>query len=237
MIYTIYKATNLVNGKVYIGFDSNWPNRIKEHKKDHKRKDKQCRFYSAIKKYGFDNFSWDVLYQSKDQCYTLTEMENYFISEYRSYIGFDDCNGYNMTLGGGGTIGKSHTQEWKENHSLIMTGRKFTTEHKQNISSSLKGRTFSDETKQKIKIANSGINNWQTKKLGSLHPKSKKYIGISPNNEIIIIHGMRDFCRKNNLNQGVAIQSVKKSSTHKGWKFYNYDETLLIKLTEELYEN
>jgi len=33
------------------------------------------------------------------------EMEPYFINEYRTYKGFIDCKGYNMTLGGEGTPG------------------------------------------------------------------------------------------------------------------------------------
>jgi len=30
-IYSIYKATNKITGKIYIGFDSNWPKRKKRH--------------------------------------------------------------------------------------------------------------------------------------------------------------------------------------------------------------
>ncbi len=112
-IYSIYKVTNLVNGKIYIGYDSDWPTRMSQHCGAYKRSD--YAFYAAIRKYGWDNFCWECVYQSKDEHHTKNVMESYFIEHYRSYVGFDDCNGYNMTLGGDGTSGYKHSSEQKEN--------------------------------------------------------------------------------------------------------------------------
>ena len=182
-IYTIYKITNNLNDKSYIGFDSNYPNRIRDHKKGYlKITDKTCVFYKALKKYGWDNFSCSIVYQSKDKTHTLKIMENYFICEYRTYVGFNDCNGYNLTLGGEGTIGFIHSEDWKKNHSNMMRGRKFTKEHKTNISLALKGKPKSKEHTEKSRISNSGKNNWQIRrKEFAPHPRAKKYIGVSPN--------------------------------------------------------
>jgi group I intron endonuclease len=112
-IYSIYKVTNLVNGKIYIGYDSNWPTRISQHFGTYKKA--KYIFYKAIMKYGWDNFSWECIYQSKDEHHTKNMMESFFIEQYRSYVGFDDCKGYNMTLGGDGTSGYKYTEEQKEN--------------------------------------------------------------------------------------------------------------------------
>ena len=111
-IYSIYKATNKNNNKVYIGFDENWPKRKEDHyyQSNHRTR----RFYSAIKHYGWDAFEWEVLYQSTDGEHCLKVMENYFITEYRSFIGFPDCNGYNMTLGGDGPLGHKHTKQQRK---------------------------------------------------------------------------------------------------------------------------
>jgi group I intron endonuclease len=76
-IYTIYKSTNKNNQKSYIGFDSNWPKRKNKHKQLFSKKN--TKFYSAIKKYGWDSFEWTILYQSKDKNHTLNEMENFFM--------------------------------------------------------------------------------------------------------------------------------------------------------------
>jgi group I intron endonuclease len=99
-IYTIYKSTNKINNKCYIGFDSSWPTRRYGHKSRAKNKNTTYKLYNAIKKYGWDNFEWSVIYQSKDYEHTYKTMESYFIEQYDSYN-----NGYNMTKGGDGVTG------------------------------------------------------------------------------------------------------------------------------------
>jgi group I intron endonuclease len=131
-IYSIYKATNKVNGKVYIGFDSNWPHRKNSHKCYHKTGD--TKFYRAIKKYGWQNFEWQLLYQSKDKIYTKDFMENYFIEQYDSFK-----NGYNSTLGGDGTFGIIRKkQKVPYNHNGWL-GKKHTEETKKLMSQNMKG--------------------------------------------------------------------------------------------------
>lgn len=125
--YTIYKATNTINNKVYIGFTAHWPERINRHNYDRQYKNKP--FYNAIEKYGWDAFEWEAIYQSRDFEHTLSIMEPFFIKEYRSYVGFEDCNGYNMTLGGEGTKGWKRSTELIASHRLQLTGRKQTAEH------------------------------------------------------------------------------------------------------------
>ena len=56
----IYKITNMVNDKVYIGQSQDIYNRWKEHK--YARNKRYCfALYSAFKKYGFDNFSFEII--------------------------------------------------------------------------------------------------------------------------------------------------------------------------------
>lgn len=113
-IYTIYRATNLINNKVYVGFDSNFPNRIYAHKCYSKTTD--YKFYRAIRKHGFDNFKWEIIFQSLERDYTLKIMEPYFIKENNSF----KC-GYNSTIGGDGTFGRIMSDNQKENLSKIKS--------------------------------------------------------------------------------------------------------------------
>ena len=115
IIYSIYKCVNKVNGKVYIGFDSNWPSRKQQHYYIHRSKIcPDYPFYNALHKYGWDNFEWSLLYQSKDESHCLNEMENHFILTHNSFIRFENSNGYNSTLGGEGTFGKKQTEKNKK---------------------------------------------------------------------------------------------------------------------------
>jgi len=131
-IYSIYKATNKVNGKVYIGFDSNWPHRKNSHKCYHKNGD--TKFYRAIKKYGWDNFDWEIIYQSKDKIHTKDIMENYFIEQYHSYK-----NGYNSTLGGDGTFGFVNPNIKRGFNANGWLGKKHTEKTKLKMSQNMRG--------------------------------------------------------------------------------------------------
>lgn len=111
MIATIYKATNLLTGKPYIGFDSAWPNRQKEHLRQAfqpKSSSYPTVFHKAIREFGPKSFKWEVLYTSPDIKHTLNVMESRFIQEHNSHHLYG--NGYNMTLGGNGSIIHSHEE-------------------------------------------------------------------------------------------------------------------------------
>lgn len=93
----IYKITNKVNGKSYIGLSSN----IEERFKKHRQMQGEKILYSAFKKYGIESFDFSVLeYCSLEQ---LAEREKYWIAYYDTYN-----NGYNATLGGDGRASIDH---------------------------------------------------------------------------------------------------------------------------------
>jgi group I intron endonuclease len=126
-IYSIYKFVNKINGKVYIGSTNNFERRCKRHLNDSKTLNRPL--YKAIRKYGWDNFVKEIIYQSKDYQHCIKNMENSFIKEYNSYIGFENSNGYNLTLGGEGFFGLKRTKQHKQNISKAHKGKKKTPEH------------------------------------------------------------------------------------------------------------
>ena len=125
-VYTIYMVTNTIDNKKYIGFDCAWPRRKRSHlnsARSHSQTQYKQLFHNAIRKYGEENFTWDVIYQSKDGEHTLNVMEQHFITEYRTYVGFDDCAGYNLTLGGEGQLGRVMSEETRQKKSKALKGK------------------------------------------------------------------------------------------------------------------
>ena len=94
----IYKITNSVNGKIYIGkTSSSIEERWKEHKRDSiKDSEKHRPLYRAMNKYGIENFSVEEL-EKCDTDKIACEREVYWIEYYGSFK-----NGYNATKGGDG---------------------------------------------------------------------------------------------------------------------------------------
>ena len=100
----IYKIINDINGKIYIGKTSlnSIEQRFKEHISDsHKTHIEKRPLYEAFNKYGIEHFSIEEIEQVENDIQAC-ERETYWIEKLRTYIGFDDCNGYNATLGGDG---------------------------------------------------------------------------------------------------------------------------------------
>lgn len=180
-IYTIYRATNLINNKVYIGFTENLTRRIEEHKYGYKYSTNKV-FYKAIKKYGWDNFLWEAIYQSADYEHTLKIMEPYFIAEHKSCINVINCNGYNISTGGEGTKGYTHTQEARQKMSLLRKGRAPWNKGKiGEYSTTAKGKIISEETKKKLREANLG----KKQSAETIAKRSAKLTGVKRTEEFI----------------------------------------------------
>jgi group I intron endonuclease len=142
-IYTIYKATNRITGKSYIGYSSDWKSRKRLHKYHAKQDDRNYLFYNSIRKHGFESFIWEIIYQSKDKLHTLGKMESYFIVEYNTL----SPNGYNMKTGGeGGNL----SEESRKKISESRKGMKFSEEHINNLRLSHQGNKHTEEQKKKI---------------------------------------------------------------------------------------
>jgi group I intron endonuclease len=189
----IYKATNKVNGKIYIGYDSAWPNRRYQHIWESSRRPTGVVFHQAIKKYGADQFEWSIEYESSDPDFTLNIMEGYFIRLYQSH--YSTGKGYNMSYGGEGQIGFRHSPDtiakfkrripWNKG---VKTGAQ-TQEHIEKVRKSISGK------------------------------KDKHWELVTPSGNVIQIKNLNGFCKLHGLNVGhmwSVARGLRKS--HKGWK-------------------
>ena len=93
--YIVYKHTNKINGKVYIGQTCQDPEkRWRLNGVGYKDSPK---FWNAIQKYGWDNFEHEII-EEKLNSKQADEREVYWIAYYDTYN--NDEKGYNMTPGG-----------------------------------------------------------------------------------------------------------------------------------------
>lgn len=94
----IYKATSKTTGKVYIG-QTVVPlqKRINQHNSSAYGSQYNYHFHNAIRKYGPEDFVYEVIEDNIETIEQLQEREKYWIAYYDSYH-----NGYNSTLGGEG---------------------------------------------------------------------------------------------------------------------------------------
>lgn len=103
---TVYKITNKLNGMSYIGQTSRTvQKRMQDHMYDCYRKDENNNYlydyplYVAMREYGRDAFDVEILEENLTQD-EADEREKHYIKLYHTAIGDDECNGYNVMLGG-----------------------------------------------------------------------------------------------------------------------------------------
>lgn len=227
----IYKCTNIVNSKKYIGKTINYEKRIKQHIRNAKNKKLNYPIYKAIRKYGIENFKWEILAECINEI-DLNNKEREFIKSEKSTV-YE--NGYNLSYGGDGQLGYKHTDEFKNNLSKRMMnnqytlgrtlseehkiklkksslgskcpnkGRAFTKERKLHLSKILKGRIFSEEHKKKLCEFN--------------RSNSNKNVYTFVNKELLMFTGtMLDFKEKYSLDRSTITKLVnKKIKSTKGW--------------------
>lgn len=121
----IYKTTNLINGKIYIGQDSKNKNGYLGSGQNIKR---------AIKKYGKQNFKKEII----EKCNSIDELNNrekYWINFYNSK---DGKIGYNLSNGGDSNLGYKWTKQQIEKNRNAMKKSHNRPEIKRKLSKSAK---------------------------------------------------------------------------------------------------
>lgn len=171
--YLVYKHTNKINGKIYIGITSS---SINERAGSKGHKYKGCRhFKSAIDKYGYDNFEHEILFENL----TKEEAEAKEIELIKFYDSNNREKGYNITSGGsvcemteeskklisekakkrlkekGTWIKGKKMKDIKPGYKNWNEGKKMK-DIKPGWVNPLIGRHLSEETKRKISKANKG---------------------------------------------------------------------------------
>lgn len=238
MHYIIYKTTNLINNKIYVG--------------KHMTKNLNDAYMGsgllikkAIKKYGLKNFLKEILYSFSNE-EEMNLKENQIVNN--EFIKLS--NTYNIALGGqGGLITSdplfrsqinlkiSLSKYGKKNPKIskLKKGIQLSENTKKKISLALKNRKFSDKHKQLIGKANKGkIRSIETKKQISDTLKNKSKEEMNNNAKIFILtnpegikHEVKGkiklFCKQNNLSYCTLIKwynkgKIKTKSNLNNWE-------------------
>lgn len=129
----VYMATNLINGKRYIGVTGRnlWRRRT-EHK-CLARRGGQSLFYKALRKYGADLFRFSILTTCADAADALRE-EARLIDLLKPE--------YNICRGGGGAVGRPCTERQRETNRRLHSGNRYRL-----------GKPHTVETKNRLRAA------------------------------------------------------------------------------------
>lgn len=218
----IYKYTNKINGKVYIGQTTD----ERQRKKDHRNSKVEDHFHRAIRKYGWDNFEYEVIFETlssdKDRLkYLLDTMEKYFIKKYDSH----GKGGYNCTDGGGGCLGYLHSEETREKLSIANRGKKRTEETKRKISEARKGRKHTEEAKKKLSEINRGKRLSEDAKRKLSEAKKKPINQYTKDGVLICTYkSLGDVAKQNNWkrsNIGECARGKNKTAYGYIWRYTN----------------
>lgn len=173
-MYKIYKYTNLINNKIYIGQTKH----SLEERALNGSNYKSCTyFYSAIQKYGWENFKPEILMDGIGTIEETNYWEDYFI------LTLDSINpdvGYNLNRGGNNKntsevsrriISEKAKERYKDKTKNPMYGKTHSKETKEKISKTkigelnpMYGKHHTEEAKEKI----------SNSRIGELNPMHKK---------------------------------------------------------------
>lgn len=219
----IYKVTNRINGKVYIG-QTTKPLSIRKsgHLSKARNRVDNTYFHSAIRKHGEDNFIWKKIVVAMSQT-ELDELEKSMIVKYDSMN-----SGYNIIEGGNrppilyGTdnprYGVKLTSDIRKRigdsergEKGFWFGKKMTKAHREKVSKALLGK----------------------KKHKTLGEKLRKHFGDwwlieFPSGEFKVVQSLRDFCMNHNLCES-HLRDVNKGVRHhhKGYKCKKLNEDVI----------
>ena len=224
-MYTVYQHINKINGKIYIGITSRIPEiRWGANGSNYKS---SPHFYSAIQKYGWNNFEHNILFENltKEQaCEKEQELIKQFNSMNRKY-------GYNSTSGGEIF---TMNEETKQKISQALKGNTNGANHpcsekkRQKISQAQKDRTFTEEHKQKLSEAakkrHVPCSDEKKKILSKSYPHKRKVYCEETNT---IYESVQECARQLNL-EATNISKVcrGKGKTVKGYHLKYFNDTI-----------
>lgn len=186
-MWYIYRITNLINGKTYIG-----QHRYEERNDSYMGSGTLLE--KAIKKYGIENFKKDVLITNIPSRFYANKAEKTLIAIERSH----NKSEYNICSGGEGFVGAHHTEETKRKISIASLGNHYA-KGKNIGNQNAKGNHLSEETRKQMGLSRMGNNNngatyIRCIETGEIH-RTREWIKIGFSNAYSVAHGRQKTCK------------------------------------------
>ncbi len=144
--YSVYKHTS-PSGKVYIGITSRTPEERWHGGSGYCR---NKHFYNAIVKYGWDNFTHEILAENL----THDEACAAEVALIAAYESTDPTKGYNQAPGGHAPVATEATrQKMRESHNVTSEWCKSQSERMSGEKNPFFGKSHSNETRMKMRMA------------------------------------------------------------------------------------
>lgn len=168
-MYTVYQHKNKLNGKMYFGITGRKPE--ERWGKNGRNYKSTPHFFSAINKYGWDNFEHNILYENLTKEEALSK-EKELIKKYNTQdknLGYNILDGGQLTelplevrmkmsksmIGNKNGLGHPCSEEKKKKISEAQKGRKLTKGHRDKLSEAAKKRHVPCSEDKRLKLSQS----------------------------------------------------------------------------------
>jgi hypothetical protein len=220
----VYKITNIVNGKIYVGQTKNNFSRRYDSKENWWKSSKINDYLkNSIKKYGPENFSIEILQDGIESLEKLDEIEIEYIKKFNSLF----PNGYNYSTGGQKRRFLTSDKEFRVKLSLsrrkkasqsnfVLKNNKTGIIHSiNNMAEFCREQGISDSLISAVLYGRRK----KHKEWSLPETKLKHWVLRAPNGEIFdILEGeYRPFCKSKEINRRALLQGMPKGTGHKKW--------------------
>jgi len=225
----IYKVTNIINGKCYVGQTRNTINRRKAQHKYKSENGSKGLLHKALREFGWINFKWEII----DTCISedlLNECEVRHIKRLDTL----KPNGYNMTLNKYGFLGTDLSGKNNPRYNDHRTYEEIHGKKKADIIKKKLKDTFTKERREEIGkvttkrlLTNNPMNNEASRKklsetrTGGNNPAAiYEWTFILPSGKTYHTDCLREFCRETGFKRYILTKIAKVDNYKPREKFY-----------------
>lgn len=200
----VYKITNLINNKIYVGSSNDLNYRKSMHFSKLKHNNHiNKHLQNSFNKYGRENFIFEII-EECEECEEYENIKELLLNKEQYYIDTLTPQ-YNILVIAGSSLGYNHSEETKIKISNSTKGKEKSKEHRESMKGCQIGKIVSEETKQKLKD------------YAKVRPTPSRQVKVIVND--IIYNTLKEATIANNLTRG-QMQYRIKSDTFPNYSYY-----------------